>query len=130
MKETVKARYFTESEFRRCSPPCSLQDMSQTLMTRLDNARHQAGIPFVLNSAYRSRAWELGKGRSGNGAHTRGTAVDIRCSTMANRRKVVQALLDNGFRRIGIAPTYIHADVDTQLTQDLIWLYDNNGKTY
>lgn len=130
MADRIKARYFSEAEFRRCTPPCSLQDMRQDVMTRLDNARHQAGIPFVLNSAYRSRAYELSKGRSGNSAHTRGYAVDIRCQTMANRKKVVQALLDNGFNRIGIAATYVHADFDPSLTQDLIWLYDAKGGTY
>ena len=130
MVEKIKARYFSESEFRRCTPPCSLQDMRQDVMKRLDNARAQAGIPFVLNSAYRSVAYEKSKGRSGNSAHTRGYAVDIRCNTMANRKKVVTALLDNGFHRIGIAGTYIHADCDPSLTGNIIWLYDSNGKTY
>lgn len=119
----ITAKFFTEAEFRKCTPPCSLQDMRQELMTRLDNARRQAGIPFVLNSAYRSSAWDKSKGRSGNGAHTRGWAVDIRCTTDANRWKVVAALLDNGFTRIGIAKTYIHADLDPALTQERIWLY-------
>ena len=126
----ITAKYFSEAEFRRCTPPCSLQDMRQDVMTRLDNARYQAGIPFVLNSAYRSVEYEKSKGRSGNSAHTRGYAVDIRCNTMGNRMKVVQALLDNGFNRIGIAGTYVHADFDPKLSKNLIWLYDKNGNTY
>ena len=125
----VTAKYFSEAEFRRCTPPCSLQDMDQQFMRQLDAARASAGIPFVLNSAYRSVAWDKSKGRSGNGAHTRGKAVDIRCSTMGNRMKIVRALLDNGFRRIGIASTYIHADTDVKLSQDLVWLYDGKGGT-
>lgn len=126
----ITAKYFSEAEFRRCTPPCSLQDMRQDVMMRLDNARYQAGIPFVLNSAYRSVEYEKSKGRSGNSAHTRGYAVDIRCNTMGNRMKVVRALLDNGFNRIGIAGTYVHADFDPKLSQNLIWLYDKNGNTY
>ena len=117
------AKYFKESEFRACSPACSLQDMRQSTMNRFDRARRIAGIPFVLNSAYRSPEWELAHGRSGSGAHTRGRAVDIRCRTNATRMKVVVALLAAGFSRIGIADTFIHADDDETLTQDIIWLY-------
>lgn len=119
----ITARYFAEDEFRRCTPACSLQDMDQRTMDRLDHARDLAGIPFILNSAYRSSAWDLEKGRTGSGAHTRGRAVDIRCRTNATRLKVVVALLAAGFSRIGIADTFIHADDDETLTQDIIWLY-------
>lgn len=119
----VRSRYFQESEFRRCVPSCSLQDMNQQFMWQLDNARAEAGIPFVLNSAYRSVAYERSKGRSGNSAHTRGYAVDIRCNTSQNRMKIVRALLDNGFSRIGIGRTYVHADCDPSLPQEVIWHY-------
>lgn len=119
----ITAKYFTEGEFRRCSPPCSLQDMNQALMTRLDNARYQAGIPFVLNSAFRSVAYEKSKGRAGTSSHTKGLAVDIRCNTDSNRYKIITALLDNGFTRIGIGKTYIHADIDPNKTQKVIWHY-------
>lgn len=119
----ITAKYFTEGEFKRCSPPCSLQDMSQALMLRLDNARQMAGIPFVLNSCYRSVAYEKSKGRTGTSSHCKGLAVDIRCNSDANRWKIVKALIDNGFTRIGIGKTYIHADIDTQKTQGVIWHY-------
>lgn len=119
----ITAKYFTEAEFRRCTPPCSLQDMRQELMTRLDNARQMAGIPFVLNSAYRSVAYEKTKGRAGTSSHCKGLAVDIRCNSDANRWKVVAALMDNGFTRIGIGRTYVHADLDPDKTQRVIWHY-------
>lgn len=119
----ITAKYFSESEFKRCTPSCSLQDMSQALMLRLDNARQMAGIPFVLNSCYRSVAYEKSKGRTGTSSHCKGLAVDIRCNSDANRWKIVKALIDNGFTRIGIGKTYIHADIDTQKTQGVIWHY-------
>lgn len=119
----ITAKYFTEAEFRRCTPPCSLQDMDQQFMRQLDAARASAGIPFVLNSAYRSPAWELSKGRTGRGDHPQGRGVDIRCNTSANRMKIVRALLDNGFRRIGIANTYVHAGLGKDLPQDVMWDY-------
>lgn len=117
------AEYFNEKEFRACSPSCSMQDMNQGTLARLDMARAKAGIPFVLNSAYRSPEWERGKGRTGTGAHTTGHAVDIRCNSDANRMKIVQALLWAGFTRIGIGKNYIHADDDTTKSQNVIWTY-------
>ena len=119
----ITAKYFTEAEFRRCTPPCSLQDMDQQFMRKLDASREEAGIPYVLNSAYRSRAWELSKGRTGRGDHPQGKGVDIKCNTSVNRMKIVRALLDNGIRRIGIAKTYVHAGDGDDLPKDVIWDY-------
>ncbi len=119
----IAAKHFTEREFEKCSPACSLQDMRQATMDRLDLARDIAGIPFVLNSAYRSSAWDRSKGRSGTGAHTMGCAVDIRCTSDAARWKLIDALIAAGFNRIGIAKTYIHADDSTYHTHKVVWLY-------
>lgn len=117
------ARYFLESEFRACSPSCSMQSMQQHTMNKLDAARELAGVPFVLNSAYRSPAWDRARGRSGRGAHTTGCAVDIRCNTSANRMKIVRACLDAGFTRIGIGKTYVHVDDDPAQVQNVMWHY-------
>ena len=118
-----KAKYFKDSEFRACVPSCSIDDMEQSTLDRLDIARELAGIPFVLNSAYRSVEWEISKGRSGEGAHTEGRAVDIRCNSNANRLKIVSALIQAGFNRIGIGKTYIHADDSPNRTQNVMWHY-------
>ena len=119
----ITAKYFNESEFKACSPSCSLQDMKQHTMEKLDAAREMAGIPFVLNSAYRSTQWDKSNGRSGTGAHTTGCAVDIRCNTNSNRLKIVMACLAVGFRRIGIGKTYIHVDDDPAKTPNVMWHY-------
>jgi len=119
----ITAKYFKDDEFKRCSPSCSLQDMQQSTMSKLDTARELAGIPFVLNSAYRSSGWDKAKGRSGTGAHTLGRAVDIRCNSDRNRFIIVDALIKAGFARIGIAKTYIHADDSPNHSQQVIWLY-------
>ena len=120
--------YFDEKEFTRCQPPCKLEDMDERFLAKLDLARAKAGIPFVLNCAYRSRAWDLSKGRTGNSAHCSGKAVDIRCNTSANRMKIMQGLLAAGFTRIGIGRTFVHADSDETKPQGVIWhYYDSNG---
>lgn len=119
----VKSKYFQEGEFKNCSPSSSLQDMKQTTMSKLDTAREIAGIPFVLTSAYRSPEWDKSKGRSGTGAHTLGRAVDIRCNADKNRFKIVEALIKAGFKRIGIADSFVHADNSDTHSQEVIWLY-------
>lgn len=119
----IKAKYFSEQEFKKCSPACSLQDMQQAFINLLDLAREVAGIPFVLNSAYRSSAYDKSKGRSGTGAHTKGCAVDIRCNSDKNRFAIIDALRAVGITRIGIGKTYIHADADETKSQNVIWHY-------
>lgn len=115
-------RYFTEAEFKRASPACSLSDMSDQFMKFLDEAREKAGIPFVISSAYRSVEHELKRGRLGTSSHCKGIAVDIACSTSLNRLKIVKALLDCGAVRIGIHSKFIHVDLDYQKPQ-CMWLY-------
>ena len=119
----ITAKYFKEKEFKACSPSCSMQDMSQGFLDLLDKVREAAGIPLVLNSAYRSVAHEKKMGRNGTSSHTKGLAVDIRCNTSANRYKIVTAALSCGIRRIGIGKTYVHLDADPEKAQDVIWDY-------
>ena len=119
----IKSKYFSEAEMQRCTPPCSLQQMNQQTLNKADLARQIAGIPFVVNCAYRSREYDLSKGRNGNSAHTRGRALDFRCNDSGNRFKMVDALYAAGFRRIGIGKTFIHADDDPTLPQNVMWHY-------
>jgi hypothetical protein len=117
------SKYFSPSEFTRCTPSCKIEQMDQAFLALLDEVREAAGIPLVLNCAYRSVAWDKSKGRDGKSAHTKGKAVDIRCNSSANRYKIVAAALGCGIRRIGIAKTYVHLDNDETKPQGVIWDY-------
>lgn len=105
----MQLTYFRPDEFSRCSPSCSLSDMDKGFMTLLDNARSLADVPFVLNSAFRSSEWDISKGRSGTGYHTKGRAVDIACSDSSSRSRIVRACLCLGLS-CGISRTFIHVD--------------------
>lgn len=122
-KEKIESRYFAEAEFQRCTPACSLQDMDRASMWIFDAVREAAGIPLVINCAYRSPEWDRSKGRSGNSAHCRGRAIDIRCTTSENRMKIIAAAVEVGVKRIGIGKNYIHLDTDDSLPQNVIWHY-------
>lgn len=116
-------KWFTEREFTKCTPSCRMSDMDAAFLVKLDAVRDAAGIPLVLNSAFRSVAWEKKQGRPGTSSHCKGLAVDIRCNTYANRWKIVRAAMACGIRRIGIGKTYVHLDTDPAKTQDIIWDY-------
>lgn len=91
-------------------------------MDALETARAYSGHPFIINSAYRSKEYEISKGRAGTSSHCKGLAVDIRCFDDLTRLSIIKSLLRAGFRRIGIAKTFIHVDSDKSKPQ-CIWLY-------
>lgn len=122
-EETPMSKYFSPSEFKHCTPACDISKMNPAFLERLDALREFVGIPLVLNSAYRSKSYEKAHGRTGNSAHTRGLAVDIRCNASATRYRLVAGALVCGFKRIGIGKSYIHLDVDESLPQGVIWHY-------
>ena len=115
--------HFKESDWSSCVPPCSSSDMSEELISRLEYARALCGFPFKITSAYRSIDYEQEKGRTGSSSHCKGLAVDISCYSDDRRYILVQNLLRAGFSRIGIAPTFIHADIDIEKNA-CIWLYN------
>lgn len=119
-----KSIYFNEQEFEACTPSCKYEQINEGSLARLDLCRGLAKTPFVLSSAYRSREYEISKGRSGNGAHVDGRAFDIRCRDSVCRFRIVAAALEVGFTRIGIGKTFIHLDDSPNLTQNVIWLYE------
>ena len=55
------SKYFKPEEFERCNPSCSIEDMDQDFLDLLDDLREKAGIPLVLNCAYRSKEHDKAK---------------------------------------------------------------------
>lgn len=113
-------RFFKESEFEQASPACKLSDMDPSFMQRLDDARALCSYAFNINSAYRSPEYERSRGRTGTSSHCKGKAVDLSCLTSRCRLQMLIALLAVGFRRIGIYPTFIHVDSDSDKSPS-IW---------
>ena len=116
-------RYFDISEFDSPDEPGSGQYMDDEFLEMLDNARHMAGIPFIINSGYRTKAANRDAGGLKNSAHLDGFAADIRCNASRERMYIVGALLEAGFNRIGIGNGFIHVDNDPTKPEDVIWTY-------
>ena len=108
-------KYFKSSE---------IVGLKSELVKLLDDARHIAGIPFKLNSGYRTKEQNKKAGGVEDSAHLSGLAVDIACTTDSARHKIINALQKVGFNRIGIAKTFVHCDIDKSKSPNVIWLYE------
>ena len=106
------SKYFKEIE----------NNMDVNFLAKLDEAREFAGIPFVINSAYRSPTHPESI-KNPTSSHIKGLAVDIKSNDSITRFKMLNALIAVGFNRIGIAKTFIHVDLDYDKSQNVIWTY-------
>ena len=100
-----------------------LDKMDKEFLLKLDRARDLAGIPFKINSAYRTPEHNAKIGGKPNSSHLKGLAVDISVTNSRQRFIVLKALLDTGFNRIGIAKSFIHVDDDKSKDSQVVWLY-------
>jgi len=117
-------RYFNYHEFD--SPDAigsGEQMMDEVFLEMLDKARHLAGIPFKINSGYRTPERNRLVGGKKTSSHLKGLAADIHCVDSRSRAYIIDGLIDAGFNRIGIAQTFIHVDDDPSKDADVIWLY-------
>ena len=106
------SKYFKEIEY----------NMDLAFLAKLDKAREYAGMPFVINSAYRSPEHPESI-KNPTSSHIKGLAVDIRTTDSRTRYKVLEALIHVGFNRIGIADSFIHVDDDKEKSSNVVWTY-------
>lgn len=118
-------KYFKLSEFDSPDEPGSGSKMNKKFLEKLDYARHNAGVPFQINSGYRSKRWndKILQARIGS-SHKKGLAADIHCIGSRNRALIIKSLMEVGITRIGIGKTFIHCDVDNIKDQNVVWLYN------
>ena len=120
----MNLRYFQLAEFDSPDEPGSGERMmDEDFVTMLDKARHFAGVPFVINSGYRTRAHNRKVNGAKQSSHLNGMAADIACTDSRQRAYIIGGLLDAGFNRIGIGATFIHVDNDLEKPEDVIWHY-------
>jgi uncharacterized protein YcbK (DUF882 family) len=119
----MNLRYFNLSEFDSPDLEGSGEEMKGSTLQMLDRARAVAGIPFKINSGFRTAAHNRKVGGVPSSSHTKGYAVDIAAPTSYERFAIVEALLKAGFTRIGVGKTFVHADNDPTKPQGTIWTY-------
>jgi len=121
-------RNFNLKEFDSPDLSGSGLNMDKDFLSMLDNARDIAKTPFKITSGYRTKEHnvaiykKLGK-KPIESSHLKGLACDIACSDSRARFLIINALLEAGFTRIGIANNFIHVDSDCEKSENVIWTY-------
>ena len=118
-------------------PCCGKNEMNESFLGTLTDAREYCRIPMLINSGYRcekhnkkvgGKVGDKAKGIQAS-THTVGAAADIHCTESRQRALILCGLLEAGFSRIGIAKTFIHVDMadrlegDDQKVEAVFWLY-------
>lgn len=119
--------YFGPHEFDSPDAPGSGQNISQELLDKLNRARRYAGIPFKINSGYRTVAHNTAVGGKPKSAHLTGEAADIAALHPATRYTVLFSLSQAGFRRFEVTPWHIHVDTahDDDHPNDILLVLDS-----
>ena len=108
----MNLNYFSLSEFDCPSLPDSGKNMDSNFLYKLDNARDIAGISFKITSGYRTKEHNEQVGGVPNSSHLIGVAADIDVGSGNERYIILNALIKAGFKRLGVAKTFIHCDTD------------------
>ena len=118
-------------------PCCCKNEINESFLASLTDAREYCRIPMLINSGYRcekhnkkvgGKVGDKAKGIQAS-THTVGAAADIHCTESRQRALILCGLLEAGFSRIGIAKTFIHVDMADRLEGDdkkveaVFWLY-------
>ena len=109
--------HFVSSEFEcPCNhPSCVDQEISDSLIKKLEDLRVEFDLPISINSGYRcaekqqdlrDQGYETATGKS---THELGKAVDIRPTDLSNMKDLGK-LLPKYFKAIGTAKTFFHVD--------------------
>jgi len=105
--------HFETQEFDSPDLPNSGINMDNAFLQMLDDARGIAGISFKITSGFRSVSHNQKVGGVSNSSHLIGKAADIAVGSGKERYIIINALIKAGFRRLGVAKTFIHCDNDS-----------------
>jgi uncharacterized protein YcbK (DUF882 family) len=112
------------------NPPQFVLDNIDNLAQQLQVARDYFGEPMIFSSGYRCLKLNKAVGGVANSAHTSGMAVDIEFTSEAHAKKLIEALIKAGFKRIGLGWSFIHVDIDMSKPHPACWLYGSKTPSW
>ena len=117
---------FDHSEFA-CRCGCGANSVSPDTLYKIEAARIDSDIPYIITSATRCEEYNEFVGGVNDSAHLilfdYSFALDIACDESCKRYIIVNSLLRAGFNRIGISDTFIHVDDSPVKQANVIWTY-------
>ena len=114
------ARYFSRDEFA-CSHT-GKNEISDSLIDKLDLLREACGFPFIITSGYRDPTHPIEAKKANAGTPALGLAADIKVNNGVERYTIDRDPIKLGFRGIGIANTFVHVDV-RDAKPSVMWTY-------
>lgn len=126
-KEELKR--LLQLDLSNCTPACSIEDFDKKFVDVIILAQKMCGSPFVVTSGYRSKEYELSKGRKGTSSHCKGLAIDVSTRDSLTRFKVVIAAALAGVPRIGVGKTFVHLDCDASKPHPILFHYYESQET-
>ena len=112
---------FSYKEFA-CRCGCGLGIVDTELVKTLQSLRDSYHKAITITSGLRCPEHNRNAGGKITSSHLKGLAVDIACSSSADRYMLLSKLVVY-FNRIGIAKNFIHVDIDTEKSAGVIWTY-------
>jgi uncharacterized protein YcbK (DUF882 family) len=130
--QIVSQRAIDLSVFDSPDIPGSGNCMDRQLVFMLQQLQARTGYPVFswINSGARSPSHNRKVGGVSNSSHKMPTckAVDIKAYSKSIRNHLVSAARDVGFKRIGVAKTFVHLDIDDLKSQYVAWGYPSGQK--
>jgi len=96
------------------------------LAQALEKVRAEMGVPISITSGFRNAATNKAVGGATKSRHMVGDAADITIGKH-DRRKLLQAAINAGFRGIGLGKTFLHVDLRPVKT---VWPYQGGANAY
>ena len=106
----MKLKHFRINEFESPDKLGSGSEMDVDFLAKIDAARELAGIPFKINSGFRTQEHNLKVGGVYSSSHKKGLAVDISCLNSDQKYIILNSLMAQNLTRFGIGKTFIHVD--------------------
>ena len=122
---TWESGHFKSNEFE-CKCGCGQDKVDPSFLWKLNLARDYAGIAFVINSGCRCEQRNKDAGGSQYSDHLCLPAcegADVKAGTSDIRFRIINASLQAGFKRIGIAKTFLHLGNRGNNPMNVIWVY-------
>jgi len=119
-REKLTPNFFRD-EFA-CQCGCGFDAISLLLVNELQQVRDDVDSALKITSGCRCEHHNESIGGIEESAHLKGFAVDISCTHPFKRMSLVTALCRT-FRRVGVAKTFCHVDIDPTKPQDVLWTY-------
>lgn len=119
--------HFKSSEFKcRCAYGCGLDKVDHAFLWKLNLARDYAGIAFVITSGCRCEQHNKDVSGSEYSDHLclpTCEGADIQAENSKVRFRIISAAISAGFKRIGVAKTFIHLGNRGNNPMNVIWVY-------